>query len=93
MNNLNTAKSLTKAGVISLAVLACIGVIAALLAFGNVNLHHLQGTFLEGLFVFVFASLWIVVAFCFPAAFLISFTSIASSLKAGLTKKDGEWDE
>ena len=53
MNNLNTAKSLTKAGVISLAVLACIGVISALLAFCNVNLLHLEGTFLEGLFYFL----------------------------------------
>lgn len=86
MDTLKTGRFLTKAGVISLTGLAIIGIIFMLLTFIGVDFYPLEGTFLESLFFFIFACLWIAVGFCFPAALLISLTSIAWSMKENSSK-------
>jgi hypothetical protein len=86
MDTLETGKFLTKAGVISLAALAGIGIVFLLMTLIGVDFYLLEGSFLESCFFFIFACLWIAVGFCFPAALLISLTSIAWSMKENSSK-------
>ncbi len=86
MDTLESGKFLTKTGVFSLAALAAIGIIYMLLACIGIDFYLLEGTFIESLFFFIFFCLWITVGFCFPAALLISITSIACSMKENSSK-------
>ena len=81
MKNLTTEQKITKVGVLSLAALAIIGIIAAFLCACEIELSTITCTFLEQLFFFIVVSLCILVGFCFPVSFLMNCSSIAASLK------------
>ena len=72
MKNLTTEQKITKVGVLSLAALAIIGIIAAFLCACEIELSTITCTFLEQLFFFIVVSLCILVGFCFPVSFLMN---------------------
>ena len=78
-------KITTKVGIISLAALAVIGVIASFGCAFKINFDIFSGTILESIYFFLLLVLSIVASFCIPASILINFSSIAISLKK---KKD-----
>ena len=81
MKNLTTEQKITKVGVLSLAALAVIGIIATFLTACDIDLSIITSNFLEQLFFFIVVSLFILVGFCFPVSFLMNCSSIAASLK------------
>ena len=81
MKTIKFYQIITKTGIISLAALALIGIISTLFGVCNVDLYFVP-EFLEMIFLFVLASLSILVCFCFPVSFLMTLISIAVSLKS-----------
>jgi len=81
MRNLTTEQKITKVGVLSLAALAIIGIIATFLCACDIELSTITCAFLEQLFFFIVVTLFILVGFCFPTSFLMNCSSIAASLK------------
>ena len=75
-------KAITKIGIISLAALAAIGILASLIEACGIDLGIFVSTPVENLFHFILLALSILVAFCLPASFLMNISSIASSLRA-----------
>ena len=75
-------KAITKIGIISLAALAAIGILASLIGACGTDLDIFVSTPVEDLFYFILLTLSILVAFCLPASFLMNISSIASSLRA-----------
>lgn len=75
-------KAITKIGIISLAALAAIGILASLIGACGTDLDIFVSTPVEELFYFILLTLSILVAFCLPASFLMNISSIASSLRA-----------
>ena len=80
MNSTKFHHFVTKTGIISLAALAVIGIIASLVALCQVNLNCFP-ELLEEIYLFIVLTLFILVGFCFPVSFLMTLTSIAKSLK------------
>ncbi len=76
----NLEKIITKTGIVSLAILGAIGIVAALFCAARIDLDLFTGTVAEDIFIFIMAVLGILVGFCFPASFLMNFSSIAASL-------------
>ena len=74
-------KFITKTGIVSLAALAIIGVIASIVCALNIDVDVFSGTAIEDIFYLVLVVLSILVGFCFPVSFLINFSSIAASLR------------
>ena len=70
----------TKIGIISLAVLAIIGILATFFGVCEIDLDFLPD-FFEGIFLFALSMLSILTCFCWPVSFLMTLISIASSLK------------
>ena len=81
MSFYNLEKIFTKTGVISLAVLCFIGILAAFFSAVGLDIDLLVCKAIEDIFIFVMAVLGILVGFCFPASFLMNFSSIAVSLR------------
>lgn len=81
MDTIKLHQVITKTGIISLAALALIGIIATLFGVCNVDLY-LVPEFLEMIFLFVLSTLSILACFCFPVSFLMTLISIAVSLKS-----------
>lgn len=81
MDTIKLHQVITKTGIISLAALALIGIIATLLGVCNVDLYFIP-EFLEMIFLFVLSTLSILACFCFPVSFLMTLISIAVSLKS-----------
>ena len=80
MNTTKFHHYVTKTGIISLAVLAVIGIIASLVALCQVDLDVFP-KLLEEIYLFIVLTLFILVGFCFPVSFLMTLISIAKSLK------------
>jgi hypothetical protein len=77
----NLEKVITKTGIVSLAVLAVIGVFAALFCALEIDLDLFVGEDIEKIFFLILTALSILVGFCFPSSFLMNFSSIAASLR------------
>lgn len=77
----NLERIITKTGIVSLAVLAVIGVFAALFCALEIDLDLFVGEAIEKLFFLILTALTILVGFCFPTSFLMNFSSIAASLR------------
>lgn len=77
----NLEKIITKTGVVSLAALCVIGVLAAFFNAVGLDIDILVCEAVEDIFIFVMTVLGILVGFCFPASFLMNFSSIAASLR------------
>lgn len=73
-------KAITKTGIISLAILAVIGIAASLLGICETDID--AGEFAEWVFCFVLSVSSIVAAYCIPVSFLLNLSSIAASLIA-----------
>ena len=80
MNSTKFHQLVTKIGIISLAVLAVIGIIAIFFGVFEIDLNILP-EFLGMIFLFILSTFSILVCFCFPVSFLMTLISIASSLK------------
>ena len=76
----NLERIITKTGIVSLAILAVIGVFAALFCALEIDLDLFVGEAIEKIF-FLILTLSILVGFCFPTSFLMNFSSIAASLR------------
>ena len=70
----------TKTGIISLAALAIIGILATFFGVCEIDLDFLPD-FFEGIFLFVLSMFSILACFCLPVSFLMTLISIANSLK------------
>lgn len=81
-------KPITKIGIISLAALAAIGIIASIIIACEIDLSIFESTPVEGMFHLILLVLSILVAFCIPTSFLINLSSIAASLSASNMKPD-----
>ena len=77
----NLERIITKTGIVSLAVLAVIGVFAALFCALEIDLDLFVGEAIEKIFFLILTALSILVGFCFPTSFLMNFSSIAASLR------------
>lgn len=81
MNFNSLEKIITKTGIVSLAALAAIGIIASLFGAMGIDVDLFVGTAIEDIFLFIVLLLSILVSFCFPTSFLMNFSSIAASLR------------
>ena len=81
MNFNSLEKIITKTGIVSLAALAAIGIIASLFGAMGINVDLFVGTAIEDIFLFIVLVLSILVSFCFPTSFLMNFSSIAASFR------------
>ena len=80
MNSIKFHQIITKTGIISLAALAVIGILATFVGVCEIDLHFLPDCF-EGMFLFALSMLSILTCFCWPVSFLMTLISIADSLK------------
>ena len=80
MNSIKFHQLVTKTGIISLAALAVMGIIATFFGVCEIDLNFLP-EFLGMIFLFTLSTFSILVCFCFPVSFLMTLISIASSLK------------
>ena len=80
MNTTKFHQLVTKTGIISLAALAVIGIIATFFGVCEIDLDFLPD-FFEGIFLFALSMLSILTCFCWPVSFLMPLISIADSLK------------
>ena len=80
MNMTKFHQIVTKTGIVSLAALAIIGILATFIGVCEIDLNCLPES-LGMIFLFILSTLSILVCFCFPVSFLMTLTSIASSLK------------
>jgi hypothetical protein len=81
MNFNSLEKIITKTGIVSLAALAAIGIIASLFGAMGIDVDLFVGTAIEDIFLFIVLVLSILVSFCFPTSFLMNFSTIAASLR------------
>lgn len=81
MNFNSLEKIITKTGIVSLAALAAIGIIASLFGAMGIDVDLFVGTAVEDIFFFIVLVLSILVSFCFPTSFLMNFSSIVASLR------------
>ena len=93
MKTTKIEKAITKIGIISLAALAVIGVLASLIGACEIELDIFESTPVENLFYFILLTLSILVTFCLPASFLMNISSIAASLRASNRKADNGDEE
>ena len=77
----NIEKTITKTGIVSLAILGVIGIVASLFCVARIDLNILAGTVAEEILYFILVVLSILVGFSFPTSFLMNFSSIAASLR------------
>ena len=80
MNTTKFHQLVTKTGIISLAALAVIGVLATFIGVCEIDLDFLP-EFLEKILFFILSTLSILVCFCWPVSFLLTMISIANSLR------------
>ena len=93
MNITKFEKPITKIGIISLAALAAIGILASLIGACGIDLDIFVSTPVEDLFYFILLTLSILVAFCLPASFLMNISSIAASLGVSCRKAENGDEE
>ena len=80
MNTTKFHQIVTKTGIVSLATLAVIGILATFFGVCEMDLDFLP-EFLEKIFFFILSTLSILVCFCWPVSFLMTMISIANSLR------------
>ena len=80
MNTTKFHQLVTKTGIISLAALAVIGVLATFFGVCEIDLDFFP-EFLEKILFFILSTLSILVCVCFPVSFLLTLISIANSLR------------
>ena len=80
MNSIKFHQFVTKTGIISLAVIAVIGILATFFGVCDIDLDFLPDV-LAGIFLFVLSMFSILACFCLPVSFLMTLISIANSLK------------
>ena len=80
MNTTKFHQIVTKTGIISLAALAVIGILATFVGVCEIDLNFLPDCF-EGIFLFALSILSILTCFCWPVSFMMTLISIADSLK------------
>ena len=80
MNSIKFYQCVTKTGIISLAALAVIGILATFFGICEIDFEFLPD-FFEGIFLFSLSMLSILTCFCWPVSFLMTMISIADSLK------------
>ena len=80
MNSTKFHQLVTKTGIISLAAIAVIGILATFFGVCEIDLDFLPD-FFEGIFLFVLSMFSILACFCLPVSFLMTLISIANSLK------------
>ena len=80
MNSIKFHQLVTKTGIISLAALAIIGILATFIGVCEIDLHFLPDCF-EGIFLFALSMLSILTCFCWPVSFLMTLINVADSLK------------
>ena len=80
MNSIKFHQLVTKTGIISLAALAVIGILATFFGVCEIDLDFFP-EFFEKILFFILASLSILVCFCWPVSFLMTMISIANSLR------------
>lgn len=88
MKKLTAEQKITKVGVLSLAALAVIGIIATFLYVCEIDLSTVTCDLLEQLIFFIVVTLSILVGFCFPSSFIMNCSSIAASLKENRKKEE-----
>lgn len=76
----NIEQKITRTGVISLAALSIIGIIACFTGAFNIDMSIFLGTPIEDIFLFILGVLFILVGFCFPVSFLMNISKLASGL-------------
>ena len=81
MNSIRFHQIVTKTGIISLAALAVIGILATFFAVFEIDFDILPD-FFAGIFFFALSTISIMTCFCWPVSFLMTSVSIASSLKS-----------
>lgn len=86
-------KVITKIGIISLAALAVIAILASFIGACEIDLDIFTSTPLENLFYFILLTLSILVTFCLPVSFLMNIASIAASLRASNKKTENTNEE
>ena len=80
MNSTKFHQLVTKTGIISLAAIAVIGILATFFGVCDIDLDFLPD-FFEGIFLFTLSMFSILACFCLPVSFLMTLISIANSLK------------
>ena len=80
MNSIKFHQLVTKTGIISLAALAVIGILATFFGVCEIDLDFFP-EFFEKILFFILATLSILVCFCWPVSFLMTMISIANSLR------------
>lgn len=78
MNSTKFHQLVTKTGIISLAALAVIGILATFFGISGIDI---MPDFFNGIFLFVLSTLSILTCFCLPVSLLMTLISIANSLK------------
>ena len=78
MNSTKFHQLVTKTGIISLAAIAVIGILATFFGLSGIDI---MPNFFNGIFLFVLSTLSILTCFCLPVSFLMTLISIANSLK------------
>ena len=76
----NIEQKITRTGVISLAALAIIGIIACFTGAFDIDMSIFSRTPIEDIFLFILGVLFILVGFCFPVSFLMNISKLASGL-------------
>lgn len=76
----NIEQKITRTGVMSLAALAIIGIIACFTGAFDIDMSIFSCTIVEDLFLFILGVLSILVGFCFPVSFMINVSKLASGL-------------
>ena len=85
MNMTKFHQIVTKTGIVSLAALAIIGILATFIGVCEIDLNSFP-EFLGMIFLFILSTLSILVCFCFPVSFLITLIDIATGLRASKVK-------
>ena len=80
MNRFKFHQLVTKTGIISLAALAVIGILATFFGVCKIDLSFLP-ELLGMIFLFTLSTLSILVCFCFPVSFIITLIDIAAALR------------
>ena len=93
MRQQNIEQKITRTGVISLAALSIIGIIACFTGAFNIDMSIFSSTPIEDMFLFILGVLFILVGFCFPVSFLMNISKLASGLMEANRLKKSIADE
>lgn len=78
MKTVKIERLITKTGIISLAILAIIGIIATTISLFSIKIKLLDHALVEDMIGFISLTLSIIVSFSFSSSFLINISRIAA---------------